>query len=176
MARLGSSQPVELARSMQDLIDGFDLSSFGAAPTKFDPDDLFPLTRAHNQSLPYAAMAGQIRALGVPDDLADRFWAVAKDNITVKADLAPWWALFSDGAEPLVDPEDADFVTQAMALLPPRPWTAETWGQWTAAVRDATGRRGKGLFRPLRRALTGRDAGPEMADLMPLLQKPRAAG
>jgi hypothetical protein len=96
---------------------------------------------------------------------------VAKDNITVKADLAQWWTLFSDGAEPLVDPEDAEFVAQAMALLPPRPWTTETWGQWTTAVKDATGRKGKGLFRPLRRALTGRDAGPEMADVMPLLQK-----
>ncbi len=176
MARLGSSRPVELAHSMQDLIDGFDLSSFGAAPTRFDVNDLIPLTRAHNQSLSYAAMADQIRALGVPDDLADRFWDVAKDNITVKADLAQWWTLFSEGAAPLIDPEDAEFVARAMALLPPRPWTAETWGQWTAAVRDATGRKGKGLFRPLRRALTGRDAGPEMADVMPLLQKLRAAG
>ncbi|MCA3551978.1 MAG: glutamate--tRNA ligase, partial [Rhodobacter sp.] len=136
----------------------------------------FPLTRAHNQSLSYDAMAGHIRALGVPDDLAGQFWAVARDNITVKADLAQWWTLFSEGAEPLIDPEDGEFVAKAMALLPPRPWTAETWGQWTTAVGDATGRKGKALFRPLRRALTGRDAGPEMADVMPLLQKLRAPG
>jgi len=122
------------------------------------------------------SLMARLRALGVPDDLADRFWAVAKDNITVKADLAQWWTLFSEGAEPLIDPEDEAFVARAMALLPPRPWTAETWGQWTTAVRDATGRKGKGLFRPLRRALTGRDAGPEMADVMPLLQKLRPAG
>jgi glutamyl-tRNA synthetase len=36
MARLGSSQPVELRRSGRDR-EGFDLSQFGAAPTKFDP-------------------------------------------------------------------------------------------------------------------------------------------
>ncbi len=173
MARLGSSRPVELARSLQDLIDGFELSSFGAAPTKFDAEDLFPLTRAHVQSLPYGEMAATIRALGVPDGIAERFWAVAKDNITVKTDLAAWWALFRDGAEPLIDPEDAAFVAQAMALLPPRPWTSETWGAWTRTVREATGRKGKELFRPLRRALTGRDTGPEMADVMPLLQTVR---
>ncbi len=176
MARLGSSRPVELAASLDALIEGFDLSSFGAAPTKFDPEDLFPLTRAHNQSLGYAEMAEPIRALGVPDALAERFWAVAKENITVKADLAGWWTLFSEGAEPLIDPEDADFVREALALLPQRPWTTETWAEWTAAVKQATGRKGKALFRPLRRALTGRDAGPEMADVMPLLQKLRPPG
>ena len=80
-----------------------------------------------------------------------------------------------DGAEPVIDPEDAEFVAQALALLPPRPWTAATWGEWTGAVKAATGRKGKGLFMPLRKALTGMDHGPEMAALMPLLQVVRAA-
>ena len=170
MARLGSSKPVELAGSMQDLIDGFDVESFGAAPTKFDDADLFPLTRAHVQSLPLAAVADRVAALGVPADKADLFWSVAKGNITVLADLEGWWTLFRDGATPLVDDDDRDFVAQALTLLPAKPWTHDTWGQWTETVKTATGRKGKGLYRPLRRALTGLDAGPEMADVMPLLQ------
>ena len=173
MARLGSSKPVELARSMQDLTDGFDIGSFGSAPTKFDAEDLFPLTRAHVQSLPLPRVAAKIAEIGVPDDQAEGFWAVAKGNITVLADLAGWWHLFRDGAEPLVDDEDRDFVAAAYALLPAKPWTTATWGEWTAVVKDATGRKGKTLFRPLRRALTGLDAGPEMADVMPMLQKLR---
>ena len=170
MARLGSSKPVELAGSMEELIAGFDVGSFGAAPTKFDAEDLWPLTRHHVQSLPLTAVADRIAALGVPADQAEAFWAVARGNITTRADLADWWALFRDGAEPLIDDEDRGFVAQALTLLPPRPWTHATWGEWTEAVKQATGRKGKGLFRPLRRALTGRDAGPEMADVMPLLQ------
>lgn len=170
MARLGSSQPVDLAGSMADLIAGFDIGSFGAAPTKFDAEDLFPLTRAHVQSLPLDRVAGRIAELGVPTEIAAEFWAVAKGNITVLAELESWWQLFRDGAEPLVDEADRAFVSQAMALLPAQPWTKATWGEWTATVKTATGRKGKELFRPLRRALTGRDAGPEMADVMPLLQ------
>ncbi len=172
MARLGSSRPVELAGSMHELIEGFDVGSFGAAPTKFDPEDLFPLTRHHVQGLPFAAVKDRIAALGVPQAQAETFWSVAKGNITVLADMAEWWRLFRDGAEPLVDEADRDFVAQALALLPAQPWSQATWGEWTAAVKAATGRKGKDLFRPLRRALTGRDAGPEMADLMPLLQNP----
>ncbi|MFN6925476.1 MAG: glutamate--tRNA ligase [Tabrizicola sp.] len=171
MARLGSSKPVELARSMEELIVGFDVGSFGTAPTKFDAEDLFPLTRQHLQSLPFAAVKERVLALGVPEAEAEAFWNVAKGNITVLADLADWWTLFRDGAEPVVEEADRDFVRQALAMLPPRPWTTATWGEWTQAVKEATGRKGKDLFRPLRRALTGRDAGPEMADVMPLLRK-----
>ncbi len=171
MARLGSSKPVELIGSMEELVETFDISAFGSAPTKFDAEDLMPLTRHHVQGLAFAAVQDRIAALGVPAAQAEEFWAVAKGNITVLADMAEWWALFRDGAEPVVDEADREFVARALALLPPQPWTQATWGEWTAAVKDATGRKGRDLFRPLRRALTGRDAGPEMADVMPLLRK-----
>jgi len=174
MARLGSSKPVELAGSHQELMDGFDIGSFGSAPTKFDKDDLFPLTRAYVQGLPFDAVAARIVALGVPEDLQDGFWRVAKGNVTVLNELEGWWHLFRDGAEPLIDDEDREFVAQAIAMLPEMPFGPETWKDWTGAVKEATGRKGKGLFMPLRKALTGQEHGPEMTDVMPLLQVVRA--
>ena len=174
MARLGSSQPVELKMTLGELADGFDLSQFGTSPTKFDAEDLWPLTRERNQHLPFDAVQARIAGMGVPDDLAERFWRVASHNITKLDDLADWWVIFSEGAEPVIDPEDAEFVAQALTLLPPPPYTDTSWAEWTAAVKDATGRKGKGLFMPLRKALTGQAHGPEMSDLMPLLQVVRA--
>ena len=171
MARLGSSRPVELFANIDELAAGFDVGTFGAAPTKFDAEDLFPLTRSYVQGLPFAQVQDRIAALGVPAEKAEQFWDVAKGNITVLADLEGWWQLFRDGATPLVADEDREFVAQALALLPAQPWTTETWGQWTTAVKEATGRKGKGLFMPLRKAMTGRENGPEMADVMPLLAK-----
>ena len=175
MARLGSNQPVALRLSLDELAEGFELSQFGASPTKFDAEDLWPLTRERNQHLPFKAVRDRIGAMGVPDDIAERFWAVARANITRLDDLGEWWTLMRDGAEPQIAPEDAEFVAQALALLPPRPWTDATWGEWTGAVKAATGRKGRGLFMPLRKALTGMDHGPEMAELMPLLQRVRAS-
>ncbi|SEP78372.1 glutamate--tRNA ligase [Thalassovita taeanensis] len=176
MARLGSADPVELRTSMDELIEGFDITRFGAAPTKFDEQDLFPLTAHHLQGLPLSAVADEIAALGVPDALAEQFWTVTRDNITVKADLKGWWELFRDGAEPQIADEDRAFIAQAMALLPEGPFDGETWGKWTAAVKEATGRKGKGLFMPLRLALTGQAHGPDMSSVMPLLQVIRARG
>ena len=174
MARLGSSDPVELRTDMAALIDGFDIEKFGSAPTKFDVKDLFPLTGRYLQTLEVADVAEKIADLGVPADKAAQFWAVTHENIETLHDLDGWWAMFRDGAEPVIADEDADFVAQAMAMLPEMPFDEGTWGAWTSAVKDATGRKGRGLFRPLRLALTGQESGPEMAAVMPLLQKVRA--
>ena len=174
MARLGSSQPVELRMTLDEIAEGFDLGQFGSAPTKFDVQDLFPLTARKLHGLPLEDVADQIAALGVPADKAEAFWNVVRENITVRKDMADWWTLFRDGAAPLINDEDRDFVAQAFELLGEPPYTAETWGAWTGAVKDATGRKGKTLFMPLRKAVTGRERGPEMADVMTLLQtKPR---
>ena len=174
MARLGSSDPFEMRSSMEELVEGFDVTRFGAAPTKFDVEDLYPLTARYLHDQPFEAVADAIAEIGVPADLAERFWNVTRENITTLKDLAGWWVLYRDGAEPLIDDEDAEFVAQALALLPDGPYTVETWGHWTKQVKDATGRKGKGLFMPLRKALTGQERGPDMRDVMPLLQTVRA--
>lgn len=174
MARLGSSDPVELCGSVAEIVAGFDLSKFGASPTKFDDADLDPLTARVLAAKPLDQVADHIRAAGVPDALAAQFWAVVHDNIGTLADLPGWWQMFSTGATGLVDPEDRDFITQALTLLPDPTYDAGTWAAWTDAVKQATGRKGKTLFMPLRKAVTGRERGPEMHDVMALMQvKPK---
>ena len=171
MARLGSADPVELRGDVSELVEGFDITRFGAAPTKFDVEDLYPLTARLLQGLPLEAVAGDVAAAGVPDEIAAPFWAVMKDNITTLKDLGPWWEMLRDGATPDVADEDRDFIAFAFGLLPEPPYDATTWGAWTDAVKKESGRKGKGLFMPLRKALTGQARGPEMAALMPLIQK-----
>ena len=176
MARLGASDPIELRGSVEEVVAGFDLSKFGAAPTKFDVEDLRPLTARYLAGLTLSDVAGEVAAAGVPDALAGQFWEVVRENIQTLADLPGWWALFRDGAEGAVAGEDATFVEQAWGLLGEPPYTQETWSEWTSAVKEATGRKGKQLFMPLRLAVTGRARGPEMADVMALMQvKPRGA-
>jgi glutamyl-tRNA synthetase len=170
MARLGSSDPIELRSSMEELVEGFDLSAFGAAPTKFDVEDLKPLTAKTVAALSVEDMAGALADLGVPVDIAPAFWDVAKENIGTRAEVAKWWTLCRDGAEPLIADEDAEFVAVAKGLLPEGPWDGDSWKAWTGAVKEATGRKGRGLFMPLRKALTGMEHGPDMSKLMPLLQ------
>ena len=176
MARLGSSDPVELRTDMAELIEGFDINRFGAAPTKFDVEDLYPLTARFLHAQPLEAVRDHIDALGVPADQAEAFWTMARENITTLADLGGWWTLCRDGAEPLIADEDREFISEAMTLLPEGPYDADSWGTWTKAVKEATGRKGKGLFMPLRKAVTGMERGPDMSVLLSLMQTVRARG
>src|SRR5690606_13463767 len=125
-------------------------------------EDLRPLTARHLHAVPFAAVADQIAALGVPDALAPRFWEVARENIGTRAELAEWWAILNGDRPGGVDETDRAFAAEALALLGEPPYDAASWGAWTAAVQAATGRKGRALFMPLRLAVTGRARGPEM--------------
>jgi len=172
MARLGSARPVEVMTSLDEVVAGFEIASFGLSPTRFDPDELRLHSAKTLRGLPFESVKERLEALGIPADNALAFWQAVAPNLDRFEDAAGWWALCRDGTEAVVEPEDAAFVAEAMVLLPPRPWGAQTWKDWTATVKARTGRKGRELFRPLRRALTGHDHGPEMAALMPLLRKP----
>ena len=170
LARLGSSDPVELCGSIDEIVAGFDLKKFGSAPTKFDKADLYPLTAKYLQNLDLSAVLGKISAMGVPTDEAETFWNAVRGNILTLKDLDGWWGLIQKGADPKIDDEDQEFVSRAIALLPDRPFDNQTWSTWTQEVKVATGRKGKSLFMPLRKALTGMSHGPDMGTLLPLLK------
>ncbi|MCY4334797.1 MAG: glutamate--tRNA ligase [Litoreibacter sp.] len=174
MARIGSSDPIELRSSMDELVEGFDLPRFGSAPTKFDVDDLYPLTAKHLHGLDLSSVKSDLGSLNIPEDTQAAFWAVARENITTRHDIAKWWDLCQNGADPVIDAEDKDFVAEALALLPDGPYSDQSWSDWTSKVKEATGRKGRGLFMPLRKALTGMDHGPDMSQLLPLLQNIKA--
>ena len=172
MARLGSSQPVEVLTDRAALIESFDIGQFGLAPTKFDAEDMKLHSAKTLRAMAFEAVADRLADLGVGSDLAPAFWAAIGPNLDRMDQVPGWLDLLQNGAEPKIDTDDAVFVAEAMALLPAQPWDGETWGTWTKAVKEATGRKGRALFQPLRRALTGQDHGPDMGALMPLMQAP----
>lgn len=170
MARLGSSKPVELRQHVNEVIEGFDLKDFNASPTKFDEADLGPLSARYFHAVPVEEMASELKAVGVPDDKAEDFWLAIRENINVRADIATWWNLCQKGTAPDIAEEDLEFVRDALANLPPRPFDQTTWPNWTRDMKEKTGRKGKTLFMPLRKALTGSAHGPDMKRLLPLLE------
>ena len=89
-------------------------------------------------------------------------------------DASEWFGIIYGDTTGVVADEDRDFISQAATMLPDDPWGETTWKSWTDDVKQATGRKGKGLFMPLRLALTGKPHGPELAALLPLIGRERA--
>jgi glutamyl-tRNA synthetase len=174
MARLGTSDPVESVSALEPLVSGFDLAKFGRGTPKFDPDELWRLNAQLLHALPFSAVADRLAALGVPADpqFGPDFWLAVRPNLTRLADVVPWLAVVQGPLTPVIT--DAGLIAAAAGLLPAEPWGPETWGLWTAAVRERTGAKGKALFMPLRLALTAREHGPELKTLLPLIGRQRA--
>jgi glutamyl-tRNA synthetase len=166
---IGTSDRVEPIADMATLAAHVDLAHVSRAPAKFDPADLATLNAKLVHQLPYEAVRERLDALGIGG--GQSFWNAIKGNVSTVAEASTWWRIIFDTVTPTV--EDPDFATTAASVLPRTPWDETTWTTWTETLTAATGRKGKALFLPLRRAITGRDHGPEMRLLLPMMDRER---
>ena len=170
LAKTGTSDPVEPRLSSDELAGEFDFARIGRAPAHFVPEELTALNARLLHMLPYDAVAARLQAMGLTGGAA--FWDAVRPNLTHLSDAADLATLITGPVTPVI--EDASFAAKAAELLPAEPWNEDTWGTWTKAVADATGTKGRALFHPLRLALTGRENGPELKKLLPLIGRARA--
>ncbi|MBB6259495.1 glutamyl-tRNA synthetase [Paenochrobactrum gallinarii] len=172
---IGTSENVVPVATMAELATKVDVAATSKSSAKFDPSDLDALNRALIHQYTYADVADRLAAVGIEGEQAESFWLLVRGNLERVADAALWWpVVFGDlNDKPEFSDEDRDFVRAAFDLLPAEPWDNTTWKSWTKQVQSETGRKGKTLFMPLRLALTLKDSGPELAELLPLLGRER---
>ncbi|MDD2326136.1 MAG: glutamate--tRNA ligase [Alphaproteobacteria bacterium] len=166
LAKLGTSDSIAPYADMESLTASFDLSHISRATPKFDVEELKTLNAKIMHHLPFEVVSQRLDALGL-GHVTEEFWMAVRANLTTIEDVRPWWDV-AHGEVPAFT-EDAAFLADAAALLPTEPWDQNTWQAWTNAIKEKTGRKGKDLFMPLRRALTGTDHGPEMKSFLPLI-------
>ncbi len=164
LARLGTSDPVAPVTAVAPLIDGFDFGRFGRAPARFDEAELAQLNQKIVHAMDYAAVADRL-----PDGMGAAGWEAIRPNLAHLGEVADWWRLVTGPVDAPAQPDEADYLRQAHEVLTATPWSDNIWKDWTTTLKDATGRKGKALFLPLRLALTGLDHGPDMGALLPLI-------
>lgn len=170
LAKIGTSDPVEARLTLAQLSEEFSFDKIGRAPARFDPEELKRVNAAVLHQLDYAAVKDRLAALGA-DKGAD-FWNAVRANLVLLPDVKEWAAIVDGPIAPVVP--DAAFAAAAAEVLPTGAYDAQSWQAFVNAVKEKTGAKGKALFMPLRQALTGREHGPEMAALFPLIGEARA--
>ena len=168
---VGSSEAVRAVPTMDELGALVDLARLSRAPAKFDEHELDGLNAKLLHQVDYASVASRLARLGIEG--GEPFWLAVRGNLALLADAVEWDKVLK-GPIARTEGLDAAFLSAALACLPPEPWDHETWGAWTAKVKEATGRKGKELFMPLRLALTGLEHGPELKFLLPLIGEAKA--
>ncbi|HTN61723.1 MAG TPA: glutamate--tRNA ligase [Devosia sp.] len=162
----GTALPIEPYDGLDEIAAKLQFSAISHGPARFDPAELDGLNARILHAMSYEAARPRLAELGIE---GETLWLVLRNNLTRFDDVNEWAKLVTGPITPVIANEDRSFITLARELLPPEPWSAETWGEWTDALKTATGRKGKSLFLPLRMALTGRHDGPELKALLPLV-------
>ncbi len=168
LARLGTSDPVEAVDDTA-LTATFDFARFGRAPARFDEAELAQLNARVVHALDHAAVADRL-----PAGMGEAEWLAVRPNLHTVAEAADWHRVVEGPVDAEPADEDRDFLLAAAALAATIDWSADPWHALTTGLKERTGRKGKALFLPLRRALTGREQGPDMAALLPLIGRERA--
>ncbi|WP_298674266.1 glutamate--tRNA ligase [uncultured Sphingomonas sp.] len=169
LARLGTSDPVEPVVDVAPLVAGFDFSRFGRAPARFDEAELAQVNARIIHQLAFAAVADRL-----PAAMGEAAWEAVRPNIGTIAEVRDWWQVIEGPIDRVDSGEDTDYLAAAAEAAATIDWASDPWHALTTRLKESTGRKGKALFLPLRRALTGRDHGPDMAALLPLIGRDRA--
>lgn len=169
LARLGTSDPIEPFMKLEDLIGQFDFSKFSRAAANYDVHELERLNHAIISVSHFNAVKDRLHAMGL-SALDETFWNSTRANLQKLADIKDWWQILKEPLQPAIDAEDSDYCAQAAEKIA----EAVSFKDWTEILKEASGRKGKALFMPLRKALTAREDGPEMARVFELLPKETA--
>jgi glutamyl-tRNA synthetase len=169
LARLGTSDSIEPVTDTAPLVDAIDFGRFGRAPARFDMAELSTLNAKILHCTDYAAVSDRL-----PVGMDEAGWSAVRSNLNTVAEANAWWKVIEGPIVAASAPEDREFLDAAAKVAADIDWSSDPWHALTSALKEQTGRTGKKLFLPLRRALTNLDHGPDMATLLPLIGRDRA--
>ncbi len=165
LATIGTSNSIELKDNIDQIKSEFKLSTISTSPGRIEIDVLNALNKKQVQKYNFSEIEERLKK--IDEKIDQKFWETIRGNLNVVEDIKQWTNIVFNSE--IIKPSDKDYIKIAMELIPDDPWNDETWGLWTSAIKEKTGRKGKELFLPLREAFTGLNHGPEMKLLIQLL-------
>lgn len=165
LAKLGTSEAIEPFYDLNALALSLDLRKIGRAQPKFDEEELKLFNTRFVRTAPYEYVKERV-------NVDKMFWNAVRGNLNIVGDIGVWEEICRQELEPVI--EDKELTDAAAELLPPEPWNEETWNAWINEIKSKTGKKGKELFHPVRKALTARENGPELKILLPLMGRIKA--
>ena len=173
LGRLGHGIDGDELLDMATLAAAFDLGRLSTSPARFDLEQL-----DHWQHKAVAAQSTEALAAwagdgldSVPAGKKSAFLELIRHNVHKPTDVADWArCLFhADGMAAGPDVQTAAAEAGPVFFATAAEHAGAGLSALSTAVREASGRKGRALFLPLRLALTGRADGPELGPLLELM-------
>ena len=165
---IGTSKNLSKEKNIDKLVNNFNIDNLASSSPKFSISVLKLLNKDLLRSYDFSDTKKKFIDLNVKDASED-FWIFIKNNINYFSESLDWIKVINSTEIYIQEPND--YLNAAAELLPEDPYDETTWDVWTDLIKNKTGKKGKELFMPIRFALTGREKGPELKYLLPLLTK-----
>jgi glutamyl-tRNA synthetase len=172
LAKIGTSDAIELAASMQELVQQFSVSKLGRAMANYDPEEVARLNHKYWRNISYEEMQTLLPNDWQRERVTKEIWGVIQSDVNSKADIGNWLTIIYGGVVTNLADSDAEYLEQISNFIP-EDLNNNSWNEFVEKTKQETGRKGKELFMPIRNVLTAGVHGPELDRLFYILGKVR---
>ena len=175
MMRLGHPNMPDGILKSDKLSEHFEAERLSTSSVKWADEEMWRWHARALHQMPVAQLASLIAPMfpGVKPVQMDGFASLVQDNLNRVEDAAGFGRLLdmhtamSKEAEAAMREAGADFFDKAVEAW--KQIESDNWKEWTARLKEESGKSGKSLFLPLRVVLTGAMHGPEMVHVVAFL-------
>jgi glutamyl-tRNA synthetase len=167
LASLGSSMQLCVTQDIKKLIQHFDLDTIRGG-ARVDDKALYSIQRKILHTMSFDCFSKK----NISEKITQQEWDVIREGLDKISDVNYWIdVLHGSIAHAEVSDEDIAFLRLAAEWLENHDVDENTWDLLVVYLKTTTVRSGYNLAHPLRFAITGKDKGPEMKRLLPLINK-----
>ncbi|MCE3254573.1 MAG: glutamyl-tRNA ligase [Rickettsiaceae bacterium] len=170
LAQIGTSENVNIYDNIEKLIENFDLKKFSKSSTNYDIGELNLINQKLLKILPYEIAKKRLEEIGITG-VSEFVWKNLQANLSFLSDIQEWLKICQEPFKYNHKAEEGDFLQIAKDCLPEDTGSADSWQNWLERIKQKSDRKGKELFTPIRLALTGKEHGPELKNILMLIDR-----
>jgi glutamyl-tRNA synthetase len=167
LASLGSSKQLCVTQDVMQLIQHFDLDTIRGG-ARVDEQTLYGIQHKILHTMPFDCLSKKNTAVKI----TKQEWEIIREGVSKISEVDYWMNVLHGDIAPIkIQSEDVEFLRLAAKWLEHHDVGCNTWDLLVEHLKQATTRSGYSLAHPLRFAITGKNNGPEMKRLLPLIDK-----
>lgn len=166
LVKLGSSVSIESIKDINSLVNEFNMNYFSKNNIRFNFGDLFRLNAKDLKNITFEEIQKKYKK-----NISKDFWNAIKQNVDSLEDIDEWVKIIYNNDFNQKYTKDKTKMVQIAFNILPKNIDKKTWNLWTKKISKLSGIKGKDLFLTLRSLITGKEKGPEMNLLLPLIDR-----
>ena len=170
LSQIGTSENIAY-HDISKIIQKFDFKNFGKAAVNYDINDLFSINMKLISNMSFKKAKIRLKEVGFTAEVSELFCDSIKLNISKLNEIQYWYNIFHKSFKYNNHIDDVHFLNKVAECLPKVSNNENSWSEWINNIKKISDRKGKALFMPIRLALTGKSSGPELKNIIRLIDR-----